>query len=152
MQQAYWSIFGARVENPEPLAQRLQMNREERVQLEQGRRIFQAMPALATLERPSEIVRHLDGLTDASLVAGIAMSETAAARENIIKYLVTWRNIEVKITGKDLIAMGLKPSPEFGKLLTRLRQAWLDGQITDTTEERKVLEAWLSRGDSHDGN
>jgi tRNA nucleotidyltransferase/poly(A) polymerase len=36
------------------------------------------------------------------------------------------------LTGADLIAAGLKPGPEFGRLLEQVRDAQLDGEVSDT--------------------
>jgi poly(A) polymerase len=38
------------------------------------------------------------------------------------------------ITGKDLIALGLKPGPSFGRLLAELEEAQLDGRVKDREE------------------
>lgn len=35
------------------------------------------------------------------------------------------------VQGRDLIALGMKPSPEFGKILSRLYEAQLDGKFSD---------------------
>jgi len=61
------------------------------------------------------------------------------------------RYIKTTITGDDLLDMGLPPGPLFGKLLTRLREAWLDGEITNHTEERAYLERLIAEETGHDG-
>lgn len=38
------------------------------------------------------------------------------------------------ITGKDLIALGLKPGPLFGRILAKLEEAQLDGRVKDREE------------------
>jgi tRNA nucleotidyltransferase (CCA-adding enzyme) len=123
-----------------------------RTQIEQGQTIWQEIPTLSQLTRPSEIVKRLDGLTDSTLLAGSAVAPTPQARQNIANYLSDWRYRQPTITGKDLLQMGLKPGPEFGKLLSHLRQGWLDGWIADTAQERKVLDDWLSGDKTYDGD
>jgi tRNA nucleotidyltransferase (CCA-adding enzyme) len=57
-------------------------------------------------------------------------------------YFMIWRSTKPFTTGYSLKQRGLEPGPQFKTILTRLRAAWLDGEVT-TEEEEKVLLADL---------
>ncbi|MEP6895480.1 MAG: hypothetical protein ABI986_07725 [Chloroflexota bacterium] len=57
-------------------------------------------------------------------------------------YFMIWRNIKPYTTGYSLKQRGFEPGPQFKVILTRLRAAWLDGEV-ETEEEEKVLLADL---------
>lgn len=46
-------------------------------------------------------------------------------------------------TGNDLLAMGLQPGPQFKDILTRVRDAQLNGTITTTADAQVLVEGWL---------
>jgi len=55
----------------------------------------------------------------------------------LLEYLSTWRHVKPHVNGDDLKARGLEPGPKFKEILTRLRAAWLDGEVK--TEEEELL-------------
>lgn len=66
------------------------------------------------------------------------------SRENsLLDYLSIWRHIKPRITGNDLIARGLPPGPRYKEILTQLRAAWLDGEVSSKDEENKYLNSIL---------
>ncbi|MCC7452439.1 MAG: CBS domain-containing protein, partial [Anaerolineae bacterium] len=151
----YWIILVCRLTNIEALAQRLQLSQAMTRQMFQGHAVYQALPDLDHLLKPSEVADRLDNLSDNVLLAAWAIASTVIARDQITQYAREWRHVHPTITGKDLLALGLRPGPIIGTLLTRLRRAWLDGQITTPAQERPTLQQWIaaeSRGTTHDGN
>jgi hypothetical protein len=52
-----------------------------------------------------------------------------------------WRHIKPKASGYDLIERGLPVGPRYQQILERLRQAWLDGEVTTEREEIKLLDS-----------
>jgi hypothetical protein len=44
----------------------------------------------------------------------------------------------------DLQETGLEPGPRYSEILYRLRDAWLDGEITSKKEEKALLEELLN--------
>ncbi|HEX2955379.1 MAG TPA: CCA tRNA nucleotidyltransferase [Chitinispirillaceae bacterium] len=48
------------------------------------------------------------------------------------------------LTGKDLIALGLKPGPEFGKILTAAYDLQLEDQIRDKDEAIAFVQEWIT--------
>jgi tRNA nucleotidyltransferase (CCA-adding enzyme) len=59
-------------------------------------------------------------------------------------YNTKWRQVRANITGHDLQARGVKPGPEYRRILIALRSAWLDGEIKSKKEEKAVLEKLLN--------
>ncbi|MEK6752183.1 MAG: hypothetical protein AABZ00_07940 [Chloroflexota bacterium] len=62
------------------------------------------------------------------------------SRENaLLDFLSIWRHVKPHTTGNDLKARGLEPGPRFGEILTQLRAAWLDGDVTNKQQEEDLL-------------
>ncbi len=90
-------------------------------------------------------------LADTRAVRAIELIEARAQCGDVPKQTGNWlrQKLELSraeldppplITGQDLIACGLRPGPEFSRLLRRVRQYQLDGQIRD---KKSALE-WIS--------
>lgn len=92
-----------------------------------------------TWSRPSEAVAVLDDLS----LPGVAAACVARPelRGDLRAYLSRWRFVRAATTGRDLIARGLTPGPDFKDLLWSLRAARLDGEIADAEGEA----AWLAQ-------
>jgi tRNA nucleotidyltransferase (CCA-adding enzyme) len=85
--------------------------------------------------KPSVWTYALEKLPPLSIYAVYLVS-----RENaLLSYLSMWRHVKPHTTGDDLIARGLEPGPKFGEILTKLRAAWLDGEVTDKEGEEDLL-------------
>jgi tRNA nucleotidyltransferase (CCA-adding enzyme) len=61
----------------------------------------------------------------------------------LLSYLSMWRHVQPRTTGDDLKARGLEPGPRFGEILSQLRAAWLDGEVSNKEEEEKYLKSIL---------
>jgi tRNA nucleotidyltransferase (CCA-adding enzyme) len=93
---------------------------------------------------PSRRVRLLDLHPEAALVATcIALAEDDATRRSIDEYLGRLRFVHPRVDGDSLRALGLPPGPRFGRILSELREAWLDGEITSEADERRHLDRLL---------
>jgi tRNA nucleotidyltransferase (CCA-adding enzyme) len=57
----------------------------------------------------------------------------------------TLRFVEAEIDGEHLKAMGLRPSPLFGRILSALRDARLDGEVSSLEEEEALVEELLAK-------
>jgi len=92
----------------------------------------------------SEKTFYLESFPALSVYAAWIMANDDVVRQNLRAYLTEWRRVKSHTTGNTLIARGLKPGPNFKEILTRLRAAWLDGEVTNETEEMKFLEQILT--------
>ena len=103
----------------------------------------QILPALADAA-PSEVVNKLEPLPSLAIYAAYLVNPGEKLRKPLWMYVTQWAKIEPKTTGDDLRALGLRPSPAYGRILTALRDAWLDGDIQTPQEEEKLLSALIS--------
>ncbi|MEW6712881.1 MAG: hypothetical protein AB1403_23890, partial [Candidatus Riflebacteria bacterium] len=95
-------------------------------------------PALAN-SQPSAWTFALEGFPPFSIYAAyLVMRESA-----LLEYLSTWRHVRPRTDGETLKALGLPPGPGYRQILTRLRAAWLDGEVRYEDEEKKLLESLL---------
>ena len=88
--------------------------------------------------RPSDIVRLLDDMTEiALLTAWIIVDDRRQSR--IERYLHEWRHLAPRTNGYTLREMGLPTGPRYRIILDRLRDACLNGEITDDASEQALL-------------
>ena len=85
--------------------------------------------------KPSTWTVRLEKLPLMSLYAVWLITNETVLRD----FLVKWRHIRANITGDDLIARGIPPGPRYKEILTRLRAAWLDGEVENEKEEKELL-------------
>ena len=90
--------------------------------------------------KPSQWTFHLDGLPPLAVYAVWLGSPTRALHE----YLVKWRNINPFTSGDDLKKHGLIPGPKYKEILSRLRAAWLDGEVTTKDEEAELRDRLIA--------
>jgi tRNA nucleotidyltransferase (CCA-adding enzyme) len=93
---------------------------------------------------PSAAVRELEGAPRLAIYAVYLINSDPELRELLRMYITKWIEVEPATTGDDLRKMGLKPSPAYGQILTALRDAWLDGEINSTAQEKKLLNELLA--------
>ena len=90
---------------------------------------------------PSEVVHELDKAPRLALYAAYLMNEDEGMREVLWHYVSKWAEVEPKTNGDDLREIGLRPSPAYGRILSTLRDAWLDGKVNSLEEEQALLSA-----------
>ncbi|MGZ8422301.1 MAG: CBS domain-containing protein [Nitrospira sp.] len=95
--------------------------------------------------RPSETVRLLTGLSDETLVFLLAKNASESAKQQIVAYLTTYRTIKPALTGTGLTALGFTPGPLYSRILARLTEARLDGEVTSEAEERDLVKQFVDR-------
>ncbi len=102
------------------------------------------LPRLVDLH-PSEIVDRLEEIPRLSLYAVYLASDQPQQRDILYNYVIHWRKVKPKVSGRDLRQRGLPPGPIYRVVLKTLRDAWLDGKINSIQEEQELLEALLER-------
>jgi tRNA nucleotidyltransferase (CCA-adding enzyme) len=88
---------------------------------------------------PSLWTFRLDEIPTLSVYAVWLVTSEASLKD----YLITWRQIKPYTTGYTLQQRGLPPGPRYREILSRLRAAWLDGEVTTEEEELKLLSTLL---------
>jgi tRNA nucleotidyltransferase (CCA-adding enzyme) len=96
------------------------------------------LPGL-TQARPSAIVERLESFPRLALFALKLVVTSEAEREMLGRFAVEWRLVTPFNTGDDLRALGVPPGPAYRSILTALRRAWLDGEITSAAQEKERL-------------
>ncbi len=107
--------------------------------------LFAGLPVLVGAQgmKPSQCVARLEGLPLSAVYAVFLSIPDGAARRNLHAYLHIWRNVRPKTNGYDLIERGLPAGPRYQQVLERLRQAWLDGEVTTEREEINLLDSLM---------
>lgn len=90
--------------------------------------------------RPSQAVAILETLPVMSLRVGHLLLD-APAKEYLEQYNKEWRYLQPTITGHNIKEFGLSAGPAYKRILTQIRNAWLDGVITNTVEENALLQS-----------
>jgi tRNA nucleotidyltransferase (CCA-adding enzyme) len=129
-------------EDAEAITQRLRLPREIRAGIEEAISLREELPAILN-SPPSVITSRLDQVQPAALFVLDLFETPGALREVIYNYLKIWRNIWPVTNGDTLRQMGIPPGPRYRLILSRLRNAWLDGEIASVTEENHLLQELL---------
>lgn len=87
----------------------------------------------------SEKTFYLDAFPSLAIYAARIMAKDEQVQQILSDYLLTWRTIKPYTTGYSLQQRGLEPGPKFKEILTRLRAAWLDGEVQTEEEENQLL-------------
>jgi tRNA nucleotidyltransferase (CCA-adding enzyme) len=88
--------------------------------------------------RPSQLAARLDELPLLAVYALYLQGGPFA--EGLERYAREWRNLQPRSNGYRLQQLGLKPGPQYTRILSALRAAWLDGEIASQEEEQVLLE------------
>ena len=97
---------------------------------------------------PSQISRFLDEFPDSALqVCWLLWEGQSLAQERIAAYASDWRQRRPRLSGKDLIEMGIAPGPRYRQILDRLRFARLDGEVRSREDEIALLKEFVEAGD-----
>ncbi|MEJ2706293.1 MAG: CBS domain-containing protein [Anaerolineales bacterium] len=107
-----------------------------------GSELWRDLPGLID-EKPSGVVKWLQDLPPLSIYAVYQATSDIRLRKLLQTYAFKWKKITPTIDGHDLRERGLPPGPIYRHVLGRLREAWLDGEITNQEEEQAFLQHLL---------
>ena len=94
--------------------------------------------------KPSQVLKLLENLPDDAIAVGWRMlPANSLARENLAQFANCWRHLRPMTSGDDLKQLGLPPGPEYRRILGRLRDSWLDGEVSSAEEEVRLLNELL---------
>ena len=80
------------------------------------------------------------------VLLALAKTNKKSCRDLLIRWLETLRFVRPSITGDDLSAMGIRPSPAFGGILAKVREALLSGKVKPGRKTELALARRLARG------
>ncbi|HEY32738.1 MAG TPA: CCA tRNA nucleotidyltransferase [Dehalococcoidia bacterium] len=95
--------------------------------------------------KPSHIYDLLHSYSPAAITAVSLAVDSPETSRNIRQYLARLRYIKPALTGEDLKSTGLAPGPRISDILTRLRAARMDGEVTNRAGEEKLVREWLRK-------
>jgi tRNA nucleotidyltransferase (CCA-adding enzyme) len=125
---------------------RLALAGEPRARIEAG---ALAGPLARRLETrrlpPSAVGALLDGAPEAAALAAW-LRGGPRARRRIQWYLAHGRAVRPRLTGRDLVALGVPGGPRVGAALGMLRRRRRDGGAGSVAEERALVKEWLTSG------
>ena len=89
------------------------------------------------LKKPTnyEIYKLLSKYEIETLLFVMAKVKNEEVRKSISKYFTKLKNIKPQIRGRDLLELGLKPGPIFGKILEAVHEAKLNGLVKSKEDE-----------------
>jgi tRNA nucleotidyltransferase (CCA-adding enzyme) len=138
----FWGVlaFEFNAAEIEEFVKRLRLSNAERETLLQVCDLRGNEPALAaeTLA-PSALAHQLENYSDDALAIYALATDSPRVAERIELYRTRLRHIAPELTGDDLKQRGIPPSPQYRAILTRLRDARLDGQIATRAEEEEIV-------------
>jgi len=105
--------------------------------------LLRDLPALASAV-PSQITARLDSVSPQALYAVFNLTDDAQAAQHIQTYHHTWSKTWPPLTGDDLRPRNIPPGPAYRAILSKLRAAWLDGQLKDAAGEQILLEQLIT--------
>lgn len=88
---------------------------------------------------PAETHHILAGLSDEALLLLMAKTKSEAVKRQVSACLTMYQHVKPSLTGTHLKALGLKPGPQFKKILDRLLDARLNGEVKSEADERELL-------------
>jgi len=94
---------------------------------------------------PGAIYNLLRDFSPTALEANSLVTQSAVASQAIHLFLNRLKDVQVSLTGDDLIQMGIAPGPQIKEILDLLHQAKLNGKIATRHDEEEVIKGWLAQ-------
>ena len=90
--------------------------------------------------KPSSIYRCLNPLSYEEILLVFAKVKSEKAREQVRDYLLKYKDVHLQIDGNDIKnKIGLKPGPDFKRLLDKVLYAKIDGKVSAMEEELEFV-------------
>ncbi len=146
---AYWGLLVQHLTQAEAreFARRLKLSNAEMETLLQLLALREEVTAPLsrppTKLTPSTIYRLLEEYSDDALAIFALTTDDALVRERVALFRTRLRKIAPALTGDDLKRMGIPTGPAYRKILARLRNARLDGEVSTRAEEEKMVRSEL---------
>jgi tRNA nucleotidyltransferase (CCA-adding enzyme) len=91
------------------------------------------------LMKPSQIIANLQNAPIIVLYTVDLLADKPEIHHRFSLYLTKWQHIKQHSDGETLRAKGITPGPIYNTILSQLRAAWLDEEITSIEEENDLL-------------
>ena len=116
---------------------------------------FQAERTLYVLEKNtrldnSTLYENLTGLKIELILFMMASTRLQRVKRAISNYVTNLRDVTIAVTGKDLMARGLKPGPVYREIMSAVMQARLNDKLETRTDELKFVDEYLASREAED--
>ena len=132
------------LENAQSVINRLKLSAGLMKIVMDASRLWRDIPTLANA-LPSQIVARLDGLPSKSIYSVYLACDQDNLKKKLYSFITEWKDVLPTIDGNELRRQGVPPGPVYRDILKRLRDAWLDGEVSNVDEENRVLKEFLLR-------
>ena len=147
-----WVVYGMALMDslPQPAVQetlaRLTFPRRQTQSMlwvsQEGARLLRSLERIVN---PSDTFRALRNLPDETLVFLMAKIRSERGKQNIYDQFATYRRVRPILRGNDLKAIGLEPGPLYNRILERLLDARLNGEVKTEADERRLVSRLVKR-------
>ncbi len=97
--------------------------------------------------RPSKIYDLFHDMELELLLHLMALAPDDVQRRAVSRYITELQGIKPLLTGNDLKKLGFTPGPRYKRILDRLLQARLDGEVKNKKDELRLIEREFAEGD-----
>lgn len=149
MTDLYWHLIamGIPLHNLRAVLERLLFPQREMDSILSARGLVEKASFLADpASKPSQIVAQFQDVPELAMLAAWLAIPDIQARDNIVDLWTKWRNMRPITNGHKLRELGIPPGPCYSRILTRLRNAWLDGAVENTEQEAQLLRNLIDEG------
>ncbi len=122
---------------------RLNLPKREANNILAARQAVDRLSALPGDAAPSRVADLLEDVPEPALVEA-ALHSDGLVRDRLERYLAEWRTIQPETDGSLLRSRGLPPGPRYREILHALRSARLDGRISTSEDEARMLDLLLA--------
>jgi tRNA nucleotidyltransferase (CCA-adding enzyme) len=128
----------------EAVLERLALTNDQKVAIQKGVWLAKLDGTAAELSSRSRIFRLMKGHSSESLAIAACLAAAGTTVRRMIKlYLDELSNMSVKLSGHDLVEMGISEGPQIGKVLNGLLEGRLEGTIKSEADERRFVQSCI---------
>jgi len=132
--------------NAKDLCEKFVFKRNERQRILQAKRNCRKIVNILEKKSkipPSLIYKKLKPLSCEAIIYIAAKTKTKRAESRIRNFILEYNKIKIHLRGQDLKNLGLKPGPQFKKILDKVLYAKIDGKIKTKKNELEEAKKWV---------
>ncbi len=137
----YLSLLIVGLDKPKiiEIINKLHLSSEESNIILQSHDLFSRIECLANAASSFDIYEALENISTEALIVNLIKSKNNKVLSNIELFLTELKDVKISVKGNDLIKLGLKPGPEFGKILRGVLKAKLNGKLINKEDELNFI-------------
>jgi tRNA nucleotidyltransferase (CCA-adding enzyme) len=127
----------------EGVCERIHFPRNETMKIIAAGRLWKNIKSF-TDYKASQIVAYLEEFPLLAVSVNCLVFQNTEINSLLRTFQTQWRFVRPTFTGNDLRKRGLPPGPIYREIISKVRNAWLDGEVKSAQEEANYLEQILS--------